>query len=240
MHYYLIIALQGFCIYHLFKNRNEYYWIFLIIFLPLIGCIIYLITKVYNKRDAEIVTSEIVTLINPTKKVKDLEKMLEFSETFQNQVNLADAYFEIKDYPNAITQYESALDGDHKNDFYVIKNLITAYYKTENYDQVISFSEKIKEHPEFNKSTTQFLYGLALEQSGKLDEAEIQLRAIDVRYSNYDERLVLAKFLLEKSKTDEAKDILNEIHTESQHMTKLNKRKYRATIVEVENLLKNL
>jgi len=84
------------------------------------------------------------------------------------------------------------------------------------------------------------LYGLALDKLGKFEEAEAQLRAIDIRYSNYDERLVLAKYLLDKSKSEDAKEILNEISTESKHMTKLNKRKYRVTIAEVEKILKNL
>lgn len=235
--YYLIIALQAYCIYHLIKNRNEYYWIFLIIFLPLVGCLIYLITQVYNKRDAEKVTNEIVTLINPTKKVKDLEKKLEFSETFQNKINLADAYLENKDYQNAIKYYELALDSDYENDFYVIKNLITAYHKDNNYHKVVSYSEKIIEHPEFKKSKAQFYYGLALEKLDRVEEAEIQLRAIDSRYSNYNERLILAKFLIAKNKIEDGKAVLNEISIESQHMTKTNKKLYRNAISEVEKLL---
>ncbi|WP_452228721.1 hypothetical protein [Lacinutrix sp. MEBiC02404] len=240
MYYYVIIALQAYCIYHLIKNRNPYYWIFLIIFLPFIGCLIYLITQVYNKRDAEKVTNEIVTLINPTKKIKDLEKKLEFSETYQNRINLADAYLANKEYQNAISYYEKALDSDYQNDFYVIKSLITCYYNTESYDEVVRYSEKIIEHPEFKKSKTQFFYGLALEKLERIAEAETQLRAIDVRYSNYDERLVLAKFLMAKNKTEDAKEILNEISIESEHMTKMNKKIYKATISEVAKLLKTL
>ena len=59
MYYYLIIALQVYCLYHLYNNRNAYYWWFIILFLGPIGCVIYLITQVYNKRDAEKITSEI-------------------------------------------------------------------------------------------------------------------------------------------------------------------------------------
>ena len=240
MYYYVILALQAYCIYHLIKNRNPYYWIFLIIFLPFIGCLIYLITQVYNKRDAEKVTSEIVTLINPTKRIKDLERKLEFSETFQNRINLADAYLANKEYQKAITNYELALDSDYQNDFYVIKSLIACYYNIESYKEVIRYSEKIIEHPEFKKSKMPFFYGLALEKLERVEEPETQLRAIDVRYSNYDERLVLAKFLMTKNKTEDAKEILNEISIESEHMTKMNKKIYRATISEVQRLLGSL
>jgi len=240
MVYYLTIALQIFCVYHLFKNRNSYYWIFLIIFLPLVGSLIYLITQVYNKRDAEKITNEITHIINPTKKIKDLEKQLQFAETYQNRVNLADAFLENRDYNNAIPHYLEALEGNMHNDFYVMKQLIEAYYNVEDFERVVLYAEKIKEHPEFKKSRAQFLYGLALEKLGKFEAAETNLRAIDIRYSFYNERLVLAKFLISRNKETEAKDILEEIHTESQHMTKPNKRLFRATIQEAEKLLSKI
>ncbi|GAA4959714.1 hypothetical protein [Algibacter aquimarinus] len=240
MYFYLIIALQGFCIYHMYKNRNPYYWAFLILFLPLVSCIIYFITQVYNKRDAEKISNEIAHVINPTKKVKDLEKRLEFSESYQNRVNLADAYIEIKDYNNAIPHYLEALEDKSQKNFYATKQLIEAYFNVEDCEKVIQYSEQIKDHPEFQKSRTQFLYGLALERIGKIEEAEANLRQIDIRYSFYEERLLLAKFLLSINKNNDAKDILNEVQTESNHMTKPNKRLYRATILEVDNLLKEL
>ena len=237
MYFYFIVALQGFCIYHLFKNRNDYYWIFLIIFLPLIGCIIYLITQVYNKRDAEKITNEIATIINPTKKIKDLEKELEFSETFQNKVNLADAYFELGDYRQARDNYLKAQDDNYQLDVFLIKQLVKCFFRLENYVEAVNYSEKIKNNGDFKKSKAQFFYGLALKELGRLNEAESQLRVVDQRYSNYEERLVLAKFLNEIGKNGEARDILKEIQAESLHMTSTNRKKYRATIQEVALLL---
>ncbi|GAA4893483.1 tetratricopeptide repeat protein [Flaviramulus aquimarinus] len=209
-------------------------------FVPVIGCVIYLITQVYNKRDAEKITNEITHIINPTKKVRDLEKRLEFSESYQNRVNLADAYLEIKDYANAIMHYLEALEDQSQNNFYATKQLIEAFFSIEDNDSVILYVENIKNHPEYKKSRTQFLCGLALERVGKIEDAERNLRQIDIRYSFYDERLILAKFLLNIKKDEDAKAILNDIYTESSHMTKPNKRLYRATILEVEKLLKEL
>lgn len=240
MYYYLILALQGYCIYHAYKNRNPYYWFFIIFFVPVLGCIIYLITQVYNKRDAEKITSELTHIINPTKKVKDLERQLQFSETYQNRVNLADAYLEIKDFDNAVTYYLEALEDDFENDLYVIKQIMEAYFHNEDFNSVILNAEKIKNHPEFKKSRAQFLYGLALERVGKLDEAEANLKAIDIRYSFYNERLVFAKFLISRDKIEEAKAILDEIFNESKHMTKPNRKLFRSTIIEVEKLRNTL
>ncbi|AUC82131.1 tetratricopeptide repeat protein [Lacinutrix sp. Bg11-31] len=240
MLYYLTIALQGFCIYHLIKNRSQYYWIFLIIFIPIIGSIIYLITQVYNKRDATIIKENLTSVLIPTKRVKDLEKKLQFSETFQNRLDLADVFFEMKDYKNAITHYEVALKDKSQNNYFILENLITSYYNLEDYNKTIAYAEQLKNHSEFNKSKSEFIYGLALDKTGQSAAAEKHLKAIDQRYSNYSERLVLAKFYIKKDKIEAAKEILNEISIEAQHMTKSNKSKYRTTINEVEKLLKTL
>jgi hypothetical protein len=209
-------------------------------FIPVIGCIIYLITQVYNKQDAEKIQEEIVSVINPTKKIKDLEMRLQFAETYQNRVNLADALWDIKDYKNAIPHYLEALEDSSQNDFYVANKLIEAYYGVEDYNMVIFYAEKIKNQFEFKKSRAQFLFGLALEKLGDFEEAESNLRKIDIRYSFYNERLALAKFLINRDKTTDAKEILEEIKMESQNMTRPNKRIYRATIEKVEKLLAEL
>lgn len=240
MFYYLIIGLQGFCIYHLIKNRNEYYWLFLIIFIPVIGCVIYLITQVYNKRDANKLQDNLTAILVPTKKVNDLKKQLEFANTYQNRVNLANAYIEMKDYASAIPHYNEALKDSSQNDYYCKEQLVICYYYTENYELTISTAQKIKTHISFDKSEAQYTYALAFKKIGKLDEAEKELRKVDKRYSNYDKRLVLAKFLIELKKVNDAKTILTEISTEAQHMKPQKKRLHRTTFIEVERLLKTV
>ncbi|MBJ6368110.1 hypothetical protein JF259_08415 [Snuella sp. CAU 1569] len=224
----------------MYKNRTPYYWAFVILFLSVLGCLIYILTQVYNRRDAEKIQEGIISVVNPTKRIKDLEHKLQFSETYQNRVNLADAYLDIQDNQNAITHYLEALEDTSQNNFYVYGKLIEAFYNTQDYKSVIAYAEKIKNQPEFGKSRIQFLYGLAQSELGNYDVAEANLRAIDIRYSFYEERLTLAKFLLNRQKNEDAKLLLDEIHTESQNMTKPNKKRFKSAIIEVEKLLQDL
>lgn len=240
MFYYIIIALQAYCLYHVFRYRRPFYWVFVILFVPLLGCVIYLISQVYNKRDVEAIQENVTSIVNPSKKIKDLEKKLQFSDTYQNKVDLANAYVQIQDYKKAIPHYLSALEGNFQNDFYVIEQLVKAYFVIDDYDHVIEYAEKIKDHSEFKKTSSQFLYGLALEKIGKIEEAETNLKEINIRYSFYQERFLLAQFLLKRNKTQEAKTILEAIHNESLHMTPQNKRIYRHTIAEVDKLRSTL
>lgn len=236
--YYLTIALQIYCMYHVYKNSSNYYWYFIIFFIPLLGCIVYLFTHVFNRRDVANITEELTTIINPTKKIKDLEKELEFSNTFQNKINLADAYFESNDYKNAIVLYEKALEGNFKDEPHTLNKLIHCYFKTNNFDKVIANANKINLEKDFKESI--YFYGLALEHNELYEEAETQLKKVDKRYSNYPERIELSEFLIRRNKKEEAKEILLEITSEIKSMTKVNTKKYRYIINKAEKMLNEI
>jgi len=238
--YYLLIVVQVYCLYHVYKNNKPFYWYFLIFFIPAIGSLIYIVTQMFNKSDAEKIQEEITTVLNPTKKIKDLEKKLEFVDTYTNRIELADAYFINKDIPNAIINYKKTLEDTVQDDLYARQNLILCYFQLKDYAGVIEQAERIKEKSEFKGSKQQFCYGLALNALGRTDEAEAQLIQIDRPYSNYAERLALAKFYLENNRTSEGKELLEEIATESKRLTKPNRKLYGATIAEVERMLSAL
>ncbi|EPR74947.1 putative membrane protein [Winogradskyella psychrotolerans RS-3] len=150
---------------------------------------------------------------------------------------MADAYFINKDIPNAIVNYKKTLEDTVQDDLYARQNLMLCYFQFKDYNAVIEQAEFIKDKSEFKGSKQQFCYGLALNELGKPDEAEAQLKQIDRPYSNYAERLELAKFYVENNRTSEGKELLNEISTESKRLTKPNRKLYGATIVEVERML---
>ena len=237
MFYYLTVALQVYCFYHIYKNGSPFYWYFIVFLIPGLGAGIYLIIQVFNKRDANKIQEGIVSIVNPTKKIKDLEKRLQFSDTYQNRVDLADAYLENKDYQKAIEQYLEALKDKAQKKYYVVNKLVEAYYFTQNYNEVINYATSIKDEHDFKKSRAQFILGLAQDKLGDFKAAETNLRQIDIRYSFYEERVVLAKFLITHNKIADAKAILEAVVLESQNMTNTNKRLYRSTVQEANKVL---
>ena len=246
MYLYLIIAFQDYCIYHLLKNKNSYYWIFAILFLPFVGCVTYLVTQVITKSGAEKIQGNLTTIIDPSKKktssnkVKVLEGKLEFADTYLNRVNLADAYLASNNFSEAILHYNKALEDHTQNDFYVNTGLVKSHYYSKNYEEVIATSELLENHKEFEKSDIPFMYGMALAEKDRNDEAEVHLRRIDRPYSNYNERLALAEFLLSLEKTSDAKEILEELYIETQNMTPINRQVYKTTIAAIEKLKNSL
>jgi len=206
-------------------------------FLPLVGGIIYLITLVFNKQDAQKIQSEVTHIINPTKKIKDLEKQLKFSDTYSNRMALADAYFEIEAYKDAIEQYQYTLKDLVQDDAYARQKVVEAHYKLGEYLKVINEADPITERDFFKGSGAEFYFGLALYHLGQIESGIFHLKNIDRPYSNHNERLELAKIYLEIGDDDEAKTILIDITNEAENMTKTNRHLFAKTIRASHQLL---
>lgn len=91
-YYYIVIILQAICVIHCLRKGKEQRWIWLIIFLPLIGCLVYIFTEMFSGNEIQQVQSGFGNILNPAGKIKKLESQLKFSDTFKNRVTLADAY----------------------------------------------------------------------------------------------------------------------------------------------------
>ena len=239
-YYILILLLQGVCLYHIWKTGRPYYWFFVIIFLPVVGSIVYILTQMVQKREVEQIQKELTSVINPTKKINDLKAQLEFADTFQNRVNLADALLEQGNYQEAIAHYRDALSGNFSNDVYVKIQLIRAFHAQGERQWIIQEAESIKTHPDFMKSSASFYYGLALDASGNSEAAQAYFDNIDRRYSNYPERVQLAAHYSDKGHIDKAIEILDEVLAEGATMGRDSSKLHRSALAEARKLRSSL
>lgn len=238
MLYYLLIAFQAFCIYHVYKTRNEYYWYFVIFFVPVIGGAVYFFTQILNRNNVNRFLESISTVLNPTKKIKDLEKKLSFSDTFQNKINLADALTKNKNYEKAVVYYEKALSGKYQNNSHTINKVLKCYFFLKEYKKVVEYASKIDIENSFKDSIC--IYAISLEKCNFVEEAEIQFKKVDKRYSNYPERLELSKFLIRRNKKDSAQTVLDDVISEIDNMIETNQRKYKYIYRESKKLMSEI
>src|SRR4051794_34999718 len=102
----VIILMQAICVIHCIRKGNSNNWIWLIIFLPVAGAIAYILSEVVTRSRVEQVQAGVTTVLNPSGKIKKLEQQLKFSDTFNNRVQLADAYLANGHTEKAIALYE--------------------------------------------------------------------------------------------------------------------------------------
>lgn len=240
IYYYLIIALQVFCFYHAYKNKSEIYWYAIIFFLPLVGCLIYVFLKILNPKEIKVIGEEVSTVISPTKQIQDLTQKVAFSDTYTSRVALADAYFKKGDFQKALDNYQIVLNGTHKNDVYAQEQLVMTNYHLDNHDEVVSIATSLTANSDFRASKILFYLGLSYKKLGNYKAAEKNLKALDIRYSNYEERLVLAHFLIEQEKPKEAKELIEELLIEFNYMSSPNKKLHKTTFTEVKKISDSL
>ena len=217
--YYVTIGLQAICAIHCMRKGNQNKWLWLIIFLPIVGSLIYIFSEMFTGNEIQKVQSGMGIVFFPSGKIKKLESNLRFSETFANKLALADAYLEAKQIEKAIELYESCLTQNFAEHEYASIKLIYAYSEVKQYDGIVAIGKNIYGLPQFARSRAHMLYAIALSETGKNEEAEKEFRLLKGRFSNYESRYQYGEFLIRMNRTDDAKKIFEEILSESVHLS---------------------
>jgi hypothetical protein len=218
-YYPIVLVLQGFCVWHCIRRGTQNKWVWIIVFLPLVGSLAYIFTEVIQKRHTSSLGDTIGSVVNPGGRIKKLEQNFKFSDTYANRVALADAYLDAKMYDKAIELYESVISGIFDNSEETLKKLIEAYYKTGRIEDVVRVAARLTNTLNFTKSTANFYYARALEQTGHPNEAEAEYKKMNHRFINYQQRYYYAMFLVNQNRSAEAMPVLETIHNEAEHLS---------------------
>jgi hypothetical protein len=238
--YYVTIALQAFCVFHCIRKGNQNKWIWVIVFLPLVGCLIYIFTEIVNGRDIQKVQSGLAEVLNPSGSIRKLEENLRFADTFNNKVALADACLAAGEIDRSIELYENSLKGAFEENEHVLSQLTIAYYKKQRYADLIAIAEKIYRLPQFPFFQSHILYAQALSKVGLKEKAEKEFKKMNGKYSHYEGRYYYGLFLLASERENEARKLFMEIESEASHLSTREKRYYRDWFIKTKEELKRM
>jgi hypothetical protein len=238
--YVITIILQGICVYHCIRKGNQQNWIWLIVFLPLIGCVIYFFSEILNRGQIQSVSSGVSEIIRPSGSVRKLEENLRFSDTFNNRIALADAYLANGQQRPAIELYESSLTGAFAENEHGIAQLALAWYREKNYEEVLKLVKKIRHLPQFQGSKTHILYAMSLGYAGHTSQAEEEFLKQKGRFSNFEARYYYSLFLQQNNRTREARQLLSDMITEVPQLSSVERRHHREWIGLAKEALKKI
>lgn len=238
--YYITLGLQAICAIHCIRRGNQNKWIWIIVFLPLIGSIAYIFTEMFSRNDVQNVQSGIGSVLFPSARIKKLENNLRFTDTFNNRVLLADAYLEEGMTDKAIALYEESFKGNFTGNEHLIKQLIIAYSKNGRYGEVVPLAEKIYHTPQFARSKVHILYALALENTANTEKAEKEFQAMKGKFSNYEARYHYGLFLIRLGRKEEAQILYKQLLEEVQHLSGVEKKSNRQWFSSVKDELNKM
>ena len=239
-YYYIIIGLQAICAIHCMRKGNQNKWIWLIVFLPLIGSIAYIFTEIFTKREMGQIQSGAGAIFNPSGNIKKLQNNLKFRDTFDNRIALADAYLAVGQYDSAIELYENSLVGTFSEHEHGCMQLIIAYFEKRRYDDLTKIAKNVYRFPQFARSRAHMLYAIALGYTNQEEAAEKEFSFMKGKFSNYECRYYYAKFLNSNNRINESKQILNEMINEADHLTSNERRMNKEWFKKAKDALKNM
>tara|TARA_Y100000739_G_scaffold215382_1_gene209972 strand:+ start:1543 stop:2274 length:732 start_codon:yes stop_codon:yes gene_type:complete len=231
-----VLILQVFCIYHVYKNKRESWWIWIILIFPLIGSAIYLYKEFYSKKSVENLAEGVKSTINTNYTITKLEKELKFSDTVENKIKVANKYVDIGLYDQAFDLYNSCLKGIFSNDQDLLMKLTKTSYLKEDYVAAIKYGSCIKKSREFNKSEEKIALAWSYHYTEDDSKAKDLFNEMDIQFDNYKHRTEFIKFLIKKDETERIKEISNALISEINSMEGTEKRSKRSILSEIKEL----
>ena len=234
-----ILLLQAFCVYHAYRNNAENRWYWLILLFPLIGCVIYLIHNFNNRATIDSLTENVKEVVISNYRIEQLEKALRFSDNLRNKTNLADAYMDFGRYKDAITLYNSCLQGFMSEDPSIRMKVLKAHFMEGDYNQVIEAGSSLEREKVFRDSEERVAYAWALFLVGKVDPADKIFEDMDRSFTNHYHRLEYCKYLIKVEKPESAKEKLKDLLEEFDQMQYIERRSKKSLLREVRDLYEN-
>jgi len=218
--YFGSIILQAICALHCIKRGQTQKWLWIIVFLPYIGCLIYFFSEILTGNEVQQVQRGLSTVVNPGGSIRKMEERLRFADTFQNKVLLADAYLDYGQTEKAIAIYEDCLQGVFAENEHVILALIMAYQKVGEWELIPPLVAKVYQLPQFARSRQHIIYAQSLEIIGSPEKAEKEFNLMRARFSNFEARYQYGQFLLRQGRQAEAEKLLRDMLAEKSQLSR--------------------
>ena len=243
--YLLVVLIQvGFAV-HVVRTGRSPMWLWIIIFVPLIGCLVYFIAELLpemaGSRTARRAKNHLVNALDPGRELRSRREALEATGTVENRVALADECVEARMYDEAITLYREALVGIHKDDPAILVGLAQAQFeKGTAAEAEATLAELRRTNPDYKPSPdTELLHARILEALGRIDDACREYETLKDSYPGEEARVRYALLLTEQGDRDRAQALFQETLTRAKRAPRYYRQKEREWIRIAETRMKS-
>ncbi len=192
-------------------RTGRYWWIFIILFFPLVGSLIYFFVEYLPEKQITAKVKRPATAY-PAKSIRQLKQELEITDSVKNRMNLAKAYFQAGQYPASIELLEKSLEGVHANDLNIIEGLCHSYFHNHNYDSLFEYLLKYETLAnEGLPNNLRLLKARAYEEIGDVKAAFKEYEAIADIYSGEEARCRYALLLKKQGQEEKANELFRTI-----------------------------
>ena len=238
----LVILIQiGFAI-HVVRTGRETFWIYIIAFLPLLGCAVYFFTQVLpdmkHSPTVKKASNQLLKALDPERELRRRKDELEIADTIENRVKLADECLEAGFYTDAISLLERCIQNGHDDPDIMLKLAQAQFAANLSQDTVKTLDDLIVRHPQFRSADGHLLYARALAASGNPVKALEEYQALVPTFPGEEARFLYAQLLQQQGQHRIARQVLEEIMLRARRSPKYYRQKEQEWIKQAEAMLK--
>jgi hypothetical protein len=176
---------------HCIKTDRDRSWIFIIVFMPVAGALVYFFVEIFpallRHPRAERTRRSLIRRLTARGRIRRLERELELAPTFANRRRLADEYAAGHRYGEAIFQYAECLSGFDADNQEVTTALALCFLENDEPERALAVLDKLKNAAGLlKKYDIDLLWARALEKTGKTAEAGQAYAAIAPHYPGFE------------------------------------------------------
>jgi len=212
----LLVLAQIACAVHVVRTGRHYVWIWLVVFVPVIGMAAYfcaeLLRELIHSQHARQAAARVEKTVNPGRRLREAERRAQITPTAENKAALAAEYLLAGRAAEATALYREALAGIHAGDPGMTLGLARALFVEEKFADAQKELEALqRENPKLHAPEAHLLYARCLEEQGKNGAALAEYRVLIHYYPGQEARCRYAMLLQRTGRGDDARRIFEEI-----------------------------
>jgi hypothetical protein len=189
---------------------------FLLGAIPIAGCLAYIIVEIMpdlaRGRSARTIASDVAKVLDPGRKIRDLEESLELSPTVANRTALAAAWTEKGEHRSAADLYQQCLEGIYKNDRHLLIELGRALHLAGDDARARAILDTVaRDHGGFSDARDLLCYAVTLDAAGDLAGADRAYKKAMEKATGLEAPYRYALLLERTARVDEAARLLRSI-----------------------------
>jgi hypothetical protein len=217
---------------HAMRRGYPLFWVFIIVFVPLIGCLLYiimvLIPEATQSRAARQGVKALRKAMDPGKELRLKQQALEAADTVSNRTALAQEYLKQGMLNEAIALYEGALTGMYRTDPDLLLGLSNALVGAGQFDRAKAALDTLfQANPEFDNADARLLRARVLAELDATGDALDAYAALLQSAPSAEVKCRYGLLLKRSGKTSLAAALFQEIVKDAsranQHSNRLNK-----------------
>ena len=210
------LVIQVLLILHVLRTGRDFRWIFLLLFLPGIGSLIYIVMEVIpsfgGNLAARRTAKKVTHIFDPGRDLRHQMLEHERNQSVETSNRLARELMKDGRFDEAIQVCEEARSGIFENDPTLLLTLAIAHFRKEEFSQTIRTLDLLREkNPDFRSPDGHLLYARALEGDGESERALKEYESVAAYFPGAEARVRLAQLHSRLGHTEIASTMFHDI-----------------------------